>query len=94
MQCPLQARAVVGVEFPDPADDVIDDLGGNFVLVEDRFHVQIARGGNPAEVEDDLLQGIPAAVLTQRRADPFGQDAQHYVEVIGDSPLRSHMRSS
>ena len=92
VQRAFQTGAVVGVKLPDSADDVIDDLARNLVLVKDGFRIQIARRGNPPQIEDDLLESVPSPGLAQRGADAVRKDAQHEVEVIGDPTLRCHRR--
>jgi len=51
MQRALHAGAVVGIEFANPAFHLVEVFAGDFLIGEDNFAIDIAGGGQTAQVE-------------------------------------------
>jgi hypothetical protein len=81
VQCPGDARTVVGIEPGDPRYDVIDVLPADIAFAEDDLSIEESRFGHPSEVQYDLEQVVVLVGLSERILERVGQDHQQCVQV-------------
>ncbi len=82
MQGALDAGAVVGVEFADALDHVVQLLAGDFGFAQGDLVFHEAGGGNASQVEDDLEQFVAVVCFFHRMADIEREDIEKCVEIV------------
>ncbi len=90
MQGPFDARAVIGVKIADPFHDMIQFFAGDLFLAQDGLFFNIARRGNPPQIQDDLEQFIVIIGLVNSLDNRFWNDTQEDIQIIGNAALVTH----
>ncbi len=84
VQGALQAGAVIGIEFADAGNDVVDLLVGDLFFGEDDLAIHEERHRDAAEIEDDLEEIIGIIGAGDGFSEDRRQDAEQRLQVVGD----------
>ena len=89
MQCPLDARSVVGTKLSEAIDNSLKIMAFEGRRIQGNSPTRISRFRNPAKVENDLKQLITALRLGERLPDRSRQKLDETIQVVSD-PLCGH----